>query len=181
MWARGLVDTDDLVQDSLLQTFQERSRHSRRRYAGGLQAYLRQAVLNRLRDELRRRQREPRFEAVEAVGLEADGSPLETAIGREELARYEAALERLRPEDREAIVARIEMGYDYVELAEALGSRAPTPPARRRSGRSCVLPRSCAVGWLTPSWMSSRRPSPTVWPSTGRRPPRAPMPPPAPS
>ena len=84
VWARGLVDTDDLVQDSLLQTFR-RIEAFEQRYAGGLQAYLRQAVLNRLRDELRRRQREPLFEAVEAVALEAAGSPLETAIGREEV------------------------------------------------------------------------------------------------
>lgn len=136
VWARGLVDTDDLVQDSLLQTFR-RIEAFEQRYAGGLQAYLRQAVLNRLRDELRRRQREPLFEAVEGVDLEAAGSPLETAIGREEVARYEAALARLRPEEREAIVARIEMGYDYVQLAEALGK--PSPDAARKAVMRAVL------------------------------------------
>ena len=35
--------------------------------------------------------------------------------------RYERALEQLKPEDREAIIARVEMGYSYEELAEALG------------------------------------------------------------
>jgi RNA polymerase sigma-70 factor (ECF subfamily) len=136
VWARGLVDTDDLVQDSLLQTF-KRIEGFELRHTGGLQAYLRQAVLNRLRDELRRRHRQPHFEAVEAVDLEASGSPLEAAIGREEVARYEAALGRLRPEDREAIVARIEMGYDYVELAEALGK--PSPDAARKAVQRAVL------------------------------------------
>jgi RNA polymerase sigma-70 factor (ECF subfamily) len=136
VWARGLVDTDDLVQDSLLQTF-KRIEAFELRYPGGLQGYLRQAVLNRLRDELRRRHREPLFEAVEAVDLEASGSPLEAAIGREEVARYEAALARLRPEEREAIVARIEMGYDYVELAEALGKSSPD--AARKAVQRAVL------------------------------------------
>ena len=71
------------------------------------------------------------------MDLEAAGSPLEAAIGREEVARYEAALARLRPEDREAIVARIEMGYDYVELAEALGK--PSPDAARKAVQRAVV------------------------------------------
>ena len=46
-----------------------------------------------------------------------DRSPLEEAIGREALERYERALAALRPEDREAIVARIELGYTNQEIA----------------------------------------------------------------
>ena len=47
--------------------------------------------------------------------------PLEEAIGQEALERYEAALARLRPDDREAIILRIEMRYPYAEVATALG------------------------------------------------------------
>jgi DNA-directed RNA polymerase specialized sigma24 family protein len=47
-WARGLADTDDLVQDTLLKTFKRIERFEPRR-VGALQAYLRNAVLNRLR------------------------------------------------------------------------------------------------------------------------------------
>jgi len=50
-----------------------------------------------------------------------DPSPLQQAVGRETLDRYEAAMERLRPEEREAIVARIELGLSHAEVAEALG------------------------------------------------------------
>ena len=57
-WARDLADTDDLVQDTLLQTF-KRWTTFESRHPGALQAYLRQAVLNRLRDELRRKARVP--------------------------------------------------------------------------------------------------------------------------
>lgn len=39
-------------------------------------------------------------------------SPPEQAIGREALERYEAALERLRPEEREVIIARVELVRD---------------------------------------------------------------------
>src|SRR5437867_2197018 len=54
IWARSVADTDDLVQDTLLQTF-KRIETFEPRHAGALQAYLRQAVLNRIRDELRRK------------------------------------------------------------------------------------------------------------------------------
>jgi RNA polymerase sigma factor (sigma-70 family) len=135
-WARDLADTDDLVQDTLLQTFKRIGDFEPRR-VGALQAYLRQAVLNRLRDELRRKGRQPR--ATELEGLEADGtqSPLEEAIGREAVERYENALQRLRPEEREAIIARVEMDYNYEELAQALGK--PTPDAARKAAQRALV------------------------------------------
>src|SRR5438045_1536488 len=55
-WARDLTDTDDLVQDTLLRSFKQLQRFEQRS-EGALQAYLRQAVINRIRDELRRRRR----------------------------------------------------------------------------------------------------------------------------
>jgi RNA polymerase sigma-70 factor, ECF subfamily len=135
-WARDLSDTDDLVQDTLLRTFSKLEVFEPRR-VGALQAYLRQAVLNRLRDELRRKRREPVAVDVSELDLEASGSPLEEAIGRENVERYEAALERLRPEDREAIISRLEMDYSYEELAKALGK--PTPAAARRAAQRALL------------------------------------------
>ena len=42
-------------------------------------------------------------------------------MGSEVFARYEAAMERLRPEEREAVIARVELGLSHVEVAEALG------------------------------------------------------------
>lgn len=117
---RELADTSDLVQDVLLRSFQKIGRLDVER-AGGLQAYLRQAILNRIRDEFRKAKRRP--EAVELESAQpADGpSPLEAAIGREALDRYEAALAELRPIDREAIIARIELGCTYDEVAELIG------------------------------------------------------------
>jgi RNA polymerase sigma factor (sigma-70 family) len=135
-WARDLADTDDLVQDTLLQTF-KRVGHFEPRRVGALQAYLRQAVLNRIRDELRRKGRQP--EATDLDGLEIDRaeSPLEQAIGGEAVERYERALERLTPQEREAIIARVEMGYSYDELAEALGK--PTPDAARKAAQRALV------------------------------------------
>ena len=135
-WARDLADTDDLVQDTLVQTFKRIGDFEPRR-VGALQAYLRQAVLNRLRDELRRHDRRPDMTELDQVELEAFGSPLEEAIGREAVERYEEALSRLKPEDREAIIARVEMDYSYEELAEALGK--PSPDAARKTAQRALV------------------------------------------
>jgi len=135
-WARDLADTDDLVQETLLQTFKRIDAFEPRR-VGALQAYLRQAVLNRIRDELRRKARRP--EAIDVDGVEdlACRSPLEEAIGRQAVEEYEDALERLKPEEREAIIARVEIGYTYEELADALGK--PSAEAARMSARRALL------------------------------------------
>src|SRR5688572_26960298 len=115
-WARDLADTDDLVQDTLVQTFKRIENFEPRR-VGALQAYLRQAVLNRIRNELRRKGRQPHATDLEGIEAESVESPLEQAIGREAVERYEAALQRLTADEREAIIARVEMGYSYEELA----------------------------------------------------------------
>ena len=135
-WARDLADTDDLVQDSLLKTFQK-IEDFEPRGAGALQAYLRQAALNRVRDELRRKARSPVQVDGDGLDVEAEGTPLEEAIGREALERYEAALARLKPEEREAIIGRVEMEYSYEDLADALGK--PSPEAARKAARRALL------------------------------------------
>ena len=135
-WARDLADTDDLVQDTLLRTFKKMEGFEPR-HVGALQAYLRQAVLNRLRDELRRKGRAPSMVDLEEVRLEAAGSPLEEAIGREAVERYEVALTRLKPEERELIIARVEMDYSYEELAEAFAK--PTADAARKAAQRALV------------------------------------------
>lgn len=118
--ARDLLQTEDLVQDAVHGVLRNLDRFEPR-HPGALQAYLREAVLNRVRTEARRMATRP--EAVELDDRHADlgRSPLEQAMDRDDLARYELALERLRPLDREAVIARIEMQYSYEEIALALG------------------------------------------------------------
>jgi RNA polymerase sigma-70 factor (ECF subfamily) len=135
-WARDLSDTDDLVQDTLLRTFTKMDTFDVRG-AGALQAYLRQAVMNRLRDELRRKGRAPVLVDANALELVAEGSPLDETIGREAAERYAAALARLTPEEREIIVGRVEMEHSYAELAEMLGK--PTPDAARKAAQRALL------------------------------------------
>ncbi len=119
-WARDLADTEDLVQDALLQTL-KRLDAFEPRYEGALQAYLRQGILNRIRDEFRRAGRRLPSETLSDHLPTAAASPLEEAVGAEALTRYETALTQLRPEDREAIIARVEMGCSNEEIATAMG------------------------------------------------------------
>jgi RNA polymerase sigma-70 factor (ECF subfamily) len=127
-WARDLADTPDLVQETLIQVF-KRVDGFEHRGEGAFQAYLRQAVMNRIRNEIRNAGRRP--ERVELDEDKADDrlSPLEAAIGSEAVERYETALQRLGDEERELVVARLEMGLTYAELAAAVGK--PSADAAR--------------------------------------------------
>ena len=77
--------------------------------------------------------------AAELDENKSDGqaSPLDEAIGRQAVERYEAALERLRPEEREAVVARIEMDGSYQQVAQALGK--PSADAARMAVSRALL------------------------------------------
>ncbi len=127
-WARDLADTQDLVQDTVIQAFKHIGRFEPNG-DGALQAYLRQAVMNRIRTEIRRMRRRPSATALDSQIVDPAPSPLEAAIGGEAIDRYERALARLRPEDRDAIIARVEMGFTHNELMCVLGK--PTANAAR--------------------------------------------------
>jgi RNA polymerase sigma-70 factor (ECF subfamily) len=128
-WARTLADTDDLVQNTLIKTV---------RNLGGFdptceaafQQYLREAVKNAIRDEVRGARRRPGVEELDERHASDAPSPLERLLGTERLARYEGALARLTEDERVAIVARFEFGLTHRELAEALGKG--TPDAARK-------------------------------------------------
>jgi RNA polymerase sigma-70 factor, ECF subfamily len=117
---RDIADTQDIVQETLLSSLRRLDRFQPHR-DGALYAYLREAVINRIRDQFRRARRRPEATPLADDHAGDDASPLELAIGREMLDRYEAALQRLRTDEREAVIARVELGCSYDEVAEALG------------------------------------------------------------
>ena len=131
---RDLSDTEDLVQETIISALRHID-HIEIRGEGALQAYLRRAVLNRIRDELRRHGRRGLVETLDENVSATEDSPLEIAIGNEALERYEAALSRLSAGDREAVIARIELGQTYAEIASALG-KPSTEAARMAVNRA---------------------------------------------
>jgi len=118
-YARGALDTYDIVQDTLAHVV-SRIDAFEPRHDGAFQAFLRTALLNRIRDEIRYTQRRP-TDALTGDWAADGPTPFEEAVGRETVERYEAALTRLKASDREAIIARVELRLPYDEVARALG------------------------------------------------------------
>ena len=87
-----MVDTDDLVQITLLRALDHVNEFEPRR-EGAFLAYLRTIVLNSVRDEIRRAARRPGREPLsdELELVAGDPSPLERAIGRDAVEDYERA------------------------------------------------------------------------------------------
>jgi RNA polymerase sigma-70 factor (ECF subfamily) len=122
--ARDLLDTGDIVQETLLKAVRNFGTIDVE-HEGALQAYLRRALLNRLNDAYRRTATRPAAAGLDSGIASVHASPLEAAIGNEALQRYEAGLARLRDGDREAVILRVEFGYDYGRIAEMLGKASP--------------------------------------------------------
>ena len=114
--ARGALQTHDLVQDTLIKVV-ERLPSFQPRHEGAFQGYVRTALWNRIRDVARQYQRSGPSGPLDTDMAGKEDSPLDLAIGHETLERYEAALDRLRPEEKELIIARIEMSLPHAEIA----------------------------------------------------------------
>jgi len=119
--ARGMVETDDLVQVTLIRAL-DHVREFEPRREGAFLAYLRRILLNALRDEIRRSVRRPAEERLPDDLADERPSLLEQTIGRQAVESYEAALASLSEAQQEAVILRIEFGFGYQQIAEAVGS-----------------------------------------------------------
>ena len=137
-WARGVLNTSDVVQDVLL--------HSIRLISGfespssiAFRAYLLRAVDHRIRDEMRRVGRRDTHGGLEDDALPAAGdpSPLQQLIADEAWQRYLRGLKRLTPRERRLIVGRGELGYSLKQLA-LIDHRASADAARKALRRALV-------------------------------------------
>ena len=135
-WARDITDTQDLVQETALQTF-KRIEAFEPRGQGALQAYLRQALLNRIRSEFRHKGRTPGRDPLDSKVEDQGTSPIEAAIGQETLDHYEKALERLKPMERDLIISRVELDLSYQEIADAF-EKPSMDAARKATVRALV-------------------------------------------
>ena len=113
--ARGALQTEDLVQDTLTHVLGHLTAFNPR-HEGAFQGYARTALKNRIRDVARWQKRRGSRDVLDSEMRGEDASPLDMAIGQETLDRYDRALERLRPDERDLIIARIEMGLSNEEI-----------------------------------------------------------------
>lgn len=118
-WARQHLDTEDIVQDTLMHSVRQlpdfTPDHER-----AFCAYVSRALRNRLRDAVRRALTRPSGQPISPEEPAGDPSPLEQALGVQMLGRYDMALQRLREPDRELVIARVELGLGYDEIAGLL-------------------------------------------------------------
>ena len=135
-WARDVADTPDLVQDVLLQTF-KRLEHFDPRTEDALQAYLRQSLMNRVRDELRRHRRRPGSVELDSRHVDEAPSPLEEAIGGEAIERYQAALMKLRSRIATPSSDDSSSGSVTTSSRNYLASRRPMRRAKPLNERWC--------------------------------------------
>lgn len=121
-YARDLSETNDLVQVTLVRAM-NRLDEFEAEGTGAFLAYLRQILLNTVKDEIRRNQRQGPRESIEEQPLpDPASSVVQRAVGAEELARYEAALATLPRRQQELMIMRIEFGMSFPEIATETGS-----------------------------------------------------------
>lgn len=142
-WARGMIDTTDLVQETLISAYGVIEKNQTIS-DGAVHAYLRSTLRNRLIDELRKVERRPRLDEMEQTQRGDGATPLEEVIGIEALERYEHALEQIAEHDRDAVLARVELGLSYEEIARMLGR--PSADAARMSVSRAMLRLARAMG-----------------------------------
>jgi RNA polymerase sigma factor (sigma-70 family) len=122
-----LVETADLIQDVVARTLPNLDRFEPDRERA-LQAYLRTAVDNRIRDELRRMGRRPPQESLEECDTMTvyaeEPSPLANVLKTESDRLLARALSTLNQADQAAVVARLRLGYSYEQVALVLRKRS---------------------------------------------------------
>jgi RNA polymerase sigma factor (sigma-70 family) len=126
--ARNVSDTADVIQDAAAGVWR-RLDGLRLDRPGDLDAYIRQAVQNRIHDEARRTRTRPDSVPVDDDLPDTSPSPLECTVRRELFERREELFSLLSPQEREMLIARFEFGYSYEQIAVLLSK--PSAAAAR--------------------------------------------------
>jgi RNA polymerase sigma-70 factor (ECF subfamily) len=125
---RDMQETDDLVQVTLVKALGQLD-HFESAGPGAFLAYLRQALLNQVRDEIRRHARRPEHAEMDVELSDPDAPALiEQIVGGERVRAYEQALAALPKRQQGLIVMRVEFGMSYPEIAAEVDG---TPDAVR--------------------------------------------------
>lgn len=138
--ARGLLETDDLVQEVLTSAFGALERFEDRG-AGAFWGYLRQIGINHVRQALRRQQAGKRgtpvqLESSAMAPPDSAAGPLASLLAKEEFEAFESALERISPQQRKALLMRFELDAQYTEVAADCGF--PSADAARAAVRRAI-------------------------------------------
>lgn len=117
--ARGGTDTEDLVQDTMIQALKRLQTFDPSR-RGGFQAYLRTSLRHRVCDEVRRSIRTPQTAPIEDTP-DHGPTPHDVIAARETVETYKRALATLRPNYRALVQAHIERDWTHEQIARMFG------------------------------------------------------------
>ena len=132
--ARGAMDTEDLIQDSLLRlwrildTFEDRG-------DGSLSACARTVLNNLIKDRYKAAANRYEVEEFRSLDFPIGASPSAAAARSESFDRYLRALKALKDDDQFAVIARMELGCSYGEIGKMLDGMAEDT-VRKRVQRS---------------------------------------------
>ena len=131
---RALHDVDDIVM-RVIEQVDPRLADFEYRREGALLDYLRKVTRNLIISL--GRVREPEKEEISS-GIVASGlSPDDAAVASEQRRAFEGALSILDDRQRESVVMRLEYGFSYQDIAEAV--EAPTPNAARMMIKRAIV------------------------------------------
>ena len=133
-YARGMADTEDLVQDVMVAALARIA--SIEAQQGGLLRYLQTSILNRVRTNIRDFANRQKKLDREYGGPAEGKSPFDAFVTRENQAKYERGLSRLTPEEQDLVVGRIELRMSYEELAIHAGK--PSADAARMACKRAI-------------------------------------------
>lgn len=122
--ARGMLDTDDIVQEVYASALSTLDRFEYRGI-GSFWAYLRRIGINHLRQIARRPSNDGRMEpALDASAPDPaapDSGPISKLMKKEQLEAFEKALERISEAGRDALLMRLELDLGYEAIAAECG------------------------------------------------------------
>jgi RNA polymerase sigma-70 factor (ECF subfamily) len=135
-YARDLIDTDDLVQATMVRSLR-RLPLLEDRGAGSFLRYLRTGILNGIRNEIKRAKRRGAHVELNPDIPYPARTAIEEMLRREDEERYVEALSKLKPKEQDLVIARIELQMSSQEIADYTGS--PTADAARTAARRAIL------------------------------------------
>jgi RNA polymerase sigma-70 factor, ECF subfamily len=129
----NLKDAEDMAQEVFVRAYADRERHST---VANVSAYLYRMAANLCTDRLRRNKRAdiPLDQAEAMIIPCTESNGFQAAAAAEEIARIEALLRRIAPEQAEVIRLRIFDDLGPREIAKILGWRESTVKSRLRHG-----------------------------------------------
>ncbi len=151
-----MLSSREAAEDAAQEAFLSAWRAIRSYRGGSFQGWILRIAGNQSRDELRRRKRRPADSLDRLVENAGDGaagasqerSPEQRSLGTETVRQVQAGLNRLPPDQREAVILSDVQGLSYEEIADAMGTSVGTVKSRISRGRARLRDHLRGVGEL---------------------------------